>query len=330
MSEEILTNEEMSALLPDNSGIGDNDRDKKRKVTNYNFRRPDRLSKEQIRSLYRLHDLLAHNLSSSLPLFLRSFTEVSLISVEQQSYSEYIKGLSDPTNIFTFSVENLRGAFAIEINSSIAFPIIDRMLGGSGEALEELRPATELELKIIEGFLTNVTDDYREVWRPLIEEFETSLTGRETRPQLLQIAPPNEVVVAVVYQVQIGEAIGFMSICLPIMILEPIIEKFNPSSYETVKTTAPETVRALLDNVSAVRFPISCELKASPAAVMDLMNLTVGDVLRTSHKVENSINICIGEITKFKGKVAALEGKMVVQVTEANIYAKQQISEVIQ
>jgi flagellar motor switch protein FliM len=326
MSEELLSAEEMSALMPETGGAK-GERDKKNKVTTYNFRRPDRLSKEQIRSLYRLHDLLAHSLSSSLPLFLRSFTEVSLISVEQQSYAEYIKGLSDPTNIFTFAVEHLRGAFAVEINSSVAFPIIDRMLGGSGEGLDEPRAATELELKILEGFLTNITDDYSEAWKPIFE-FQTDLTGRETRPQLLQIAPPNEVVVAVVYKVQIGEATGFMSICLPIMMLEPIIEKFNPSSYESVKTTEPETVRALLDNVSTVRFPVACQLKPSPAMVADLMSLTVGDVLRTSHKVENPVDVCIGEVTKFRGKVAAHDGKMIVQVVESNL--QRQFSEVTQ
>lgn len=326
MSEELLSAEEMSALMPETGGAN-GERDKKNKVTTYNFRRPDRLSKEQIRSLYRLHDLLAHSLSSSLPLFLRSFTEVSLISVEQQSYAEYIKGLSDPTNIFTFAVEHLRGSFAVEINSSVAFPIIDRMLGGSGEGLDEPRAATELELKILEGFLTNITDDYSEAWKPIFE-FQTDLTGRETRPQLLQIAPPNEVVVAVVYKVQIGEATGFMSICLPIMMLEPIIEKFNPSSYESVKTTAPEAIRALLDNVSTVRFPVACQLNASPAMVSDLMNLTIGDVLRTSHKVENPVDVCIGDVTKFRGKVAAHDGKMIVQVVESKL--QRQFSEVAQ
>lgn len=315
MSEEILTSEEMSALLPENTGKTAVERDRKEKITSYNFRRPDRLSKEQIRSLYRLHDLLAQTLSSSLPLFMRAFTEVSLISVEQQSYVEYIRGLSDPTNIFTFSVENLRGSFAVEINSSVAFPIIDRMLGGDGENLDEPRPATDLELKILESFLTNVIDDYRQVWKHLIE-FETALTGRETRPQVLQIASPNEVAVIIAYQLQIGESIGLMSICLPIMMLESVIEKFNPSSYESVKTTSPETVRALLENVSETDFSVECRLAPSPAMLTDLVNLRIGDVLRTTHKIENPVNICVGGVPKFKGKVAAHDGKIMVRVAE--------------
>jgi flagellar motor switch protein FliM len=328
MSEELLSEEEMSALMPSGNGDAAAERSQRRKITAYNFRRPDRLSKEQIRSLYLLHDLLANSLSSSLPLFLRAFTEVSLISVEQQSYSEYICGLSDPTNIFTFAAQKMRGSFAVEINSSIAFPIIDRMLGGSGENLDEPRPATELELKILEGFLSYVTDDYCEAWKPIIE-FETELTGRETRPQLLQIAPPNEVVVAVVYQVQIGEAIGFMSICLPIMLLEPVIAKFNPSSYETVKISAPEAVQSLLDNLSAVYFPVTAELLPTPAMMSDLMNLNIGDVLRTNHRIEHPVSLSVSALPKFKGRVAAHEGKMVVRVTEAKMHDSQQLNEVI-
>jgi flagellar motor switch protein FliM len=146
--EELLTSEEMSALMPKTTqDSAAQERDKRQRVVPYNFRRPDRLSKDQVRSLYLLHDLFAQSLSSSLPLFLRAITEVTLISVEQQSYGDYLRGMSDPTTIFTIDADSLNGVFAIELNSSIAFPIIDRMLGGEGLALNEQRAATELELK---------------------------------------------------------------------------------------------------------------------------------------------------------------------------------------
>ncbi|MBA3440793.1 MAG: flagellar motor switch protein FliM, partial [Pyrinomonadaceae bacterium] len=98
MQSDLVTNEEMSALLKstDSSGAGT---DRRQRVVPYNFRRPDRVSKEQVRSLYMLHDLFSHSLSSSLLIFLRSVSEVSLISVEQQAYVEYLYGLPDPTVI---------------------------------------------------------------------------------------------------------------------------------------------------------------------------------------------------------------------------------------
>lgn len=309
----------MSALLPQETPAGGQEK-KARGAVPYNFRRPDRLSKEQVRSLYLLHDLFAQNLSSSLPLFLRAITEVNLISVEQQSYADYLRSMADPTVIFTVAADALSGVFAIEISAAIAFPVIDRMLGGEGAALSENRAATELELEILEGFVANIADNYRAAWAPIIA-FKTELTGHETRPQLLQIVSPNEVVAVINYQMQIGEAKGSMSICLPITMLESVMESFSQSSYSPAKENSPESINSLLRTVANVRFPLVAELAKTPAMVSDLMALTVGDVLRTNHRVEKPVNVCIGNAAKFRGRIAALEGKMIIQVTEASLPA---------
>lgn len=314
-NEELLTNEEMSALLPDPpADDAARERERRRRIVPYNFRRPDRLSKEQVRSLYLLHDLFAHSFSSSLPLFLRAVSEVNLISVDQQSYSDYLKGLSDPTTIFTVHAEALRGAFAVEINSSIAFPVIDRMLGGEGLGLSEPRAATDLELKVLEAFLAVVLDNYREAWKTVIE-FTTEITGRETRPQLLQILAPNEIVATVVYQLQIGDAKGLMSICLPVGMLEGVVDKFSQSAYLPDNPTAPEATFSLLETISDVPFPITTELPAVPTAVSDLLALSVGDVLCTNHTPGKTLNICVSDAVKFTGRLASIDGKLVVQVT---------------
>lgn len=301
--------------MPENAADALGERERKRRIVPYNFRRPDRLSKEQVRSLYLLHDLFAHSLSTSLPLLMRTISEVNLISVEQQAYSEYLRGLPDPTTVFTMSVEAMRGVFAVEINSSIAFPIIDRMLGGGGESLSEQRAATELELNILEGFLALINENYTEAWKP-IANFATEIVGRETRPQQLQIIAPNEIVATIVYQMQIGEARGAMSICLPVVMLENVIEKASQSSYLPAKQTEPSATRALLESLSHVKFPVSAELEKVSAAVSDLMHLTAGDVLRTNHRVEKPINVSIGGEDKFTGTLAALEGRVVVQLSE--------------
>lgn len=312
---ELLTNEEMSALLPDNgSGAAP---EKRRRIVPYNFRRPDRLSKEQVRSLYLLHDLFSHGLSSSLPLFLRTGAEVNLISIEQQSYSDYLKSLPDPTLIFTVAVQPLRGLVAVELNSAVAFPIVDRMLGGAGDNISELRAATEIEQRILEGFLSVVCDAWREAWKPIVE-LETELTGCESRPQLLQIVAPNEVVVTIVFQVNIGEARGSMSFCLPVVMLEPVIEKFNQSAYSQINVPAPEQTRSLLKNLAEVRFPVAAELDRVRASVTDLVSLAVGDVLRTNHRVEQTVNVNVAAKNKFLGRLAALDGRVVVQITQTH------------
>ena len=230
-SKDLLTTEEMSALFPaPENGGGSGAGEKKRRIVPYNFRRPDRLSKEQVRSLYLLHDTFAHALSSSLPLFLRAASSIDLINVEQQSYSEYIRGIADPTVIFSLLLSPLPGIMVVEISPEIAFPLIDRMLGGAGADLSEPRPATEIELKVLEGFVAPLTAALKEAWKPIIA-LEPQTIGRETRPQLLQAVAPNEIVLTLGFNVQIGESRGTLSMCLPIIMLENIIEKFTQSSY---------------------------------------------------------------------------------------------------
>ena len=316
----LVSDDEMSALLQENGAddgpgvIGE--RDRHRRIVPYNFRRPDRLSKEQVRSLYLMHDLLAKVLSSSLPLFLRTICEVNLISVEQQSFGDYVRGMPDPTTIFKIFADQLKGTFAMEINSSVAFPIIDRMLGGEGVGTSEQRSASELELKVLEGFLKVVTDSYCEVWRPIIE-FRTDVSGNETCPQLFQMVAPNEVVATIVYQMQVGETHGSMSICLPIGMLEGVIERFTQSSYSSTKPPSPEATNSLLKKLSDLDFSVAADIERFPAAVSDLMALEVGDMIRSSHRIDQPVNLLVGEVPRFKGRLAAQDGWVVLQINEA-------------
>jgi flagellar motor switch protein FliM len=314
-SDSLLTDEEMSALIetPDPS----QNPDKKRRVVPYNFRRPDRLSKEQVRALYLLHDLFSHSLSSSLPIFLRTISEVTLISVDQQAYVEYLYGLPDPTAIFTVTMHPLPGVAVLELNPSLAFPVIDRLLGGKGQALPEVRAVTEIEQKILESFLKVVTDDLREAWKPVVD-LEMQIVGRETRPQLLQIVAPNEVVLSIVFHVQVGDARGMMSLCIPALILEPIIQKFNQSFYSRNREVPPAQTRALLDVLSAVPFPVAAELHGTTAAMEDLLNLAPGDVLRLNHPVDRPVELSIAGAVKFNCELAAHNGRTAARISGIN------------
>ncbi|MEZ5306525.1 MAG: flagellar motor switch protein FliM [Pyrinomonadaceae bacterium] len=307
---DLISSEEMSALMPENEKRGTG---AKPGVVPYNFRKPDRLSKDQIRAIYLLHDLFAHSLSSSLPLLLRTASEVNLISVEQQPFGDYLKGLADPTTIFTIYVPTLRGSYAVEISSPIAFPVIDRLLGGAGDDLEEKRAATDLELNIVEDFLSIICDAYVEAWKPIIP-LEGEVRARETRPQMAQMVAQNEVVVTIAYQLQIGEARGSMSISIPIVTLEPVIDKFNPASYSSGSKVSQEERLALREGLKRVKFPVSTEIEPLSVRYGDLAKLGVGDILRTNHRADASVNINIGGKEKFRGSLAGDNGQLVVRI----------------
>lgn len=311
-SQSLVTEEELAALLDSPAEMGAAAAaDKRHRIVPYNFRRPDRLSKDQVRSLYLLHDIFSHSLSSSLPIFLRAISEVTLISVEQQAYVEYLYGLPDPTAIFTVSMRPLPGVAVIELNPAIAFPVIDRMLGGPGQPLRDARAITELEQKILEGFLKVVTDDLRETWKPFAEP-DLQVTGRETRPQLLQIVAPNEVVISIVFHLRVGDARGMMSLCIPALVLEPIIEKLNQSSYSRSREVPPEQTQALMSTLSLVDFPVAIGLRSTTAALDDLLTIAVGDVLRLDHRLDQAVEISIGGLKKFYGELTTNNGHTAV------------------
>jgi len=315
-SRALLSDEEISALMEVKSkeGAGAHGSEKRHRIIPYDFRRPDRVSKEQVRSLYLLYDAFARNLSSSLPTFLRAISEVTLISVEQRAYVDYLSGLPDPAAIFKMEMKPLQGMAVLEISPNVAFPLVDRQLGGPGVPISEMRALTEIEQKILEGFLKIVNEALRAAWQPILD-IDFQCVGCETAPKLLQIVPPNEVVLSIVFHIQVVDARGTLSLCIPALYLEPILQKLNESSYSRMHPDAPpEQTRAILDKLSCVPFPIAAELRGSTASINDLLRLVPGDVLRLDHRAGDPVEVSVGNIVKFRGDLASSDKRTAVYI----------------
>lgn len=310
----VVTEEEMSVLLKSpGSGMAAGAAANRQRVIPYDFRHPNRISKEKIRSLYLLHDMFSHSLSTSVPIFLRAISDITLISVEQQAYVEYMYGLPDPTAIFTIAMRPLQGLAVLELGPSIAFPVIDRMLGGAGKSLQDSRALTEIEQKILEGFLKLVTDDLTEAWKQIIE-LDIQIVGRETRPQLLQIVSPNEVMITIVFHIQIADAVGTMSLSIPASMLEPVMDEFNQSSYTRSRNVAPEQTHSLLTNLASAEFELAAEIHGTTVLMNDLIDLVPGDILQCSHSVDQPIEVRVEGLHKFYGNLVANNKGVAVQL----------------
>jgi flagellar motor switch protein FliM len=311
----LLTEEELSALVePKAKDTPGQNPDKRRRIVPYDFRRPDRVSKEQVRSLYLLHDAFARNLSSTLPNFLRVISEVTLMSLEQRAYVEYLSGLPDPTAIFKLGMKPLTGTAVLEISPAIAFPIIDRQLGGQGESLSENRALTDIEQEVLDAFLRIVVDALRAAWKPIVDiNFQS--VGRETCPKLLQIVAPHEVVLSIIFHVRVGDTRGTMSLCIPAINIEPIFQKLSESAYSRMHPDVPpEQTRAVLNNLSSILFPLAAEVRGAKASVRDLLRLSAGDVLRLDRRIDEPVEVSVGGIVKFRGDLTAYEKRTAVHI----------------
>ena len=329
----ILSQEEVDALLKSHtkpagkaSGGGGGERpaataqakkaQAQRKVSLYNFRRPDRVSREQMRSLHFMHDRFARNFSSSLSAYLRTITEVNLVSVEQLSYQEFLLSVPDPTCFNAISIKPLEGALALEVNPTLVFPIIDKMLGGPGEPLKQLRTRTDIEQSIFDGILKLLLEDIRESWRGIVD-LDFRIQARETSPQLIQIVAPNEVVLLVVFEVKMGPVSGMINLAIPSIILEPISNKFDQEMFTGYKKSSSfEEARLLMASLKKCPMEAAAEIHGTSLSMEEVLQLKAGDLIPLTKRFDAELDLCVDGIPRYRGLVALNpNGKRVFQVT---------------
>jgi flagellar motor switch protein FliM len=284
-------------------------------VIRYNFRRPDRVSKEQIHSLSFLHGRFARNLATSLSAYLRVMTELSVVSVEQFSYSEFLMSLTDPTAFYALSILPFEELAALEINPAVAFAMVDRMLGGVGHSQALTRALTEIEQNVVDAVVKIMLEALSETWRP-IAKLTFGIKGRETRPQMLQVAAPNEIVVMVVFDVKIGDTSGMMNLCMPASIVEAGGAQFA-QAWHRQRREPTEVERAWLrGNLSRVPMDVVAMLE-SRLSTRELLALTPGDVVSIGVPANRAIDVRVGGTLKFQGRLTVDDGRLGIRVDNA-------------
>ena len=281
-------------------------------VVRYNFRRPDRVSKEQMHALQFLHERGARNLSTSLSAYLRTTINLSVASVEQYSYQEFLAALSDPTAFYSLSIAPFDELGAIEINPSVAFAIIDRILGGSGQPVAISRPLTEIEQNVVDDVVKLLLDGLAEAWKA-VTNLTIGIRGRETRPQMLQVAAPNEIVCAVVFELKVGEVRGLINLCIPTNVVETAGTQFS-NTWQRQRRELTATERGWLDE-NLLRMPIPVvpliRTRLKTGAVLELQP---GEVIALPLGADQPLDVHLGGIRKLTGRLASERGRLMVQI----------------
>ncbi len=318
---EILTQEEVDALLAAMQEGGDLDLDTlpdkfspQKTAVPYNFKRPDRISKDQMRFLQFMHDRFARNFSSVLSTYLRSIVEVELTSIEQITYSEFLMALPDPTFFCVLGVYPLEAKFALEINPTLVFPIIDRLLGGPGEPVEEIRPFTDLEMDLMDGVINRALEELEKVWEDVIEDVEFVAEVKESSPHLIQIVAPNEVVVLISFEVRIGEVKGIMNLCIPAIALEPISNKLGIEMFTGTREISERDRELVRLHVLNAVVKVEGILGFTTLTIEDVLDLEEGDIIKLDTFVESLLPVLVEDVVKFFGRVGEHRGRKAVKI----------------
>ena len=317
---EVLSQEEidnlLSALSSGELDVEEMQGKDERQVKNYDFKRPAKFSKEHLRTLEIIYEHYGRLLSTNLPVYLRKSIQVSVVSSETVTFSEFTNALANPVVLGIVNFEPLPGSIIVELTANLAFAIIDRMLGGQGIPLDKNRDFSEIEMIIVEKILVIAIQLMRDPWKNVVE-ISPMLERIETNPQFAQVISPSDMIAIVTMSIKVGDIEGFMNICLPFFTLENVMDKLNTKYwYSTIKDSGDETYEEHIESMLRhVDVPIKAVLGNSAISVDDFIHLQVGDIIRLDAKVDSDLSVYVGNIRKFTALPGANNDIYAVQVT---------------
>ena len=319
---EILSQEEIDELL---SALSTGEvavekaqhESRQRRVKKYDFRRPDKFSKEQLRTIQMVHDTFARLLSSSLSAFLRTIVEAEVVGVDQLTYDEFIRSLPNPSSTFVCNVKPLEGSVIISLDMPLSFSIIDRLLGGQGGA-SQVRELTDIEQTVLARILKRLFLGFKEAWKNVVE-LDPTLERLEMNPQFVQVVPPGDMVVLNTLELRIDDARGMMNICLPYLSLEPVLSKLSAHYWfsGTSGSRKIEKLEQLKSKLDKTVVPVSVIMGRATLNVRDVLALEVGDVIPLTSRKPGMVELEVGSRLKFLGYPGSVGRHLGVQIVKA-------------
>ncbi|MEE2938535.1 MAG: flagellar motor switch protein FliM [Planctomycetota bacterium] len=286
------------------------------KVTTYDFKRPKRVGVDQMRAMHSLHETLARNFGAAISGMLRTMIEVKLTNVDQLTYSEFVFSLNNPSCFNVLRADPLEGNWILDIAPSLSYAIIDRMLGGDPEPDDSIRrPLTEIETRLIgrvvQEFLTRLT----EAWEN-ITPLDLAIESVQSNPQLVQIVPPNEVVILVAFEMLFGKNRGMLNLCIPFNTIENYNSKLSGNGWVGYGKATPteETRQRVSSSVDSAPVDVVVTLARSKIRTADLLDLSVGDIITTEKETQEPLELAVQDVPKFHAKPGAFKGRKAVRI----------------
>ena len=318
-SERVLSQNEVDALL---SAIDSGDVEitpetgVTPQVVPYDFKRPERVGREQLRAIETLHEVYARNLQAALSGMLRAGVDVKVASVDQLTFQEFINSLPNPTVFTVLSCEPLEGNFIFEMNPVIAFPIIERLLGsGKVGASQPERALTPIEWKLMDSVIDRALDLLKDAWSKVVPA-TFKVTAREANPRLKQIFSDNEAVVAVVIDLSTGDHKGYLNLCLPVLAIEGHMDKISthtPFSSRR-KQEAPGQEQTISRQLAPAELQLSVHLPIETMRVRDLQAMKPGDLVLAHHPESAAVLVSVEGRPKFVARLGSLRDRKAFKI----------------
>lgn len=290
---------------------------KVKQIKEYDFARPSKFAKEHLRTLEIIYEHYSRLLSTTLPAYMRSSCQVEVINSEAVAYSEFVNALSNPILLGIVDFYPLKGSIVLDMSVNIGYAIVDRLLGGKGESLEKERDFSEIELAIIEKLMNIFVEQMIEPWKNVVE-IDPRLEQIETNSQFAQVISPNEIIALITLSLRLGKVEGLINLCIPYTCIESIMDRLNTKYWYSSMQEADQVLYSefIEKRIENTKVPLSAVLGRSQITVNDFINLQVGDIIKLGTKINDEVEVLVGNIKKFKAKAGLFENKNAVMITE--------------
>ncbi|MGM0378544.1 MAG: flagellar motor switch protein FliM [Bacillota bacterium] len=333
MSEVLSQNEIDELLTALNTGEVDveeiEEEEKEKKVRKYDFKRPDKFAKEQLRTLENIHDNYSRLLNNFLSGYLRTFTEVEVLSTQSLIFNEFSNSISNPAILGIVNLEPLEGEIIVELSSDVVFSMIERVLGGGEDKNTDNvdRSLTDIEVSLLKTFLKKFLNLMKDSWENIIE-LNPKLKEIETNSQFAQIVSPTESIALITLNIKINESEGMMNICLPHKVIEPLLPNLSSKlwfSDVAEKELSEKEKKSISDQISKSNLLVKAIVGSTKISVDELLDVTPGDVLILDKKADQNIDVFVDQELKFKAVPGRSKNNVAIKVV--NVLEKGDITD---
>lgn len=289
----------------------------KRNYKLYNFRRPDKFSKDHLRALQTLHETFARQMALILTAYLRIAVEIDVVSVDQLTYDEFVRSMPSPMTISILQLEPLPGQILMGMGYEVTSSIIDRMLGGQGLPETKARELTDIEQSLIKRVIDRSNNALEEAWRSVMS-INITMVGIEENYSMIQVATPGEIVALVTFEVALGNReAGLMSLCIPYPVLEGVIGQLSAQRiFHGQHSSVPQEQQdKILTKLRHAKMPFQVLLGGTSITVGELLELRVGDVIRVDREVKDNLLVSVNGKPKFYCRPGTMKKKLAVYIT---------------
>jgi len=328
----ILSQDEIDALLTTVSG-GQSEEEvsasvaqiQEKTVVTYDFKHPNRVSKDQVRTLENMHDNFSGHVGSTLSAMLRTMVDVDLVSVDQINYSEYIMSLVSPSCTYTFTAQPLEGLCIVDFNPTLTFAFIDRVFGGGEKVMEIERELTGIERAVMSKVIRKIFADLEKSWLNMVP-IKIEEKSFETNPQFIQIIPSGETVIVVSMQMKIFKTTGLLTICYPYVSLEPVLVKLSAQNWidATKKKSIEGSTESNKKNLQRVGVDVELILASARLKMKEFLNLKLGDIIATDTSITSEAELLVAGQKKFLCRPGLFGKKRAGQIIDLHPVLKEE------